>query len=154
MPNWTIEFEKWAPRIKVILYKGSPNVRKQIQTQQLRNGQFQVLLTTYEYIIKDRPVLSKIKWVHMIIDESVILPNFLGIPYVFQCATLDMYTCSLDQGASHEELTVKTFAHIDNPLQLSLPIDLDGYPLTKQFTRTLGFVELCLTQGLQLSEIL
>jgi ATP-dependent helicase STH1/SNF2 len=34
-------------------------------------GQFQVLLTTYEYIIKDRPVLSKIKWVHMIIGEGL-----------------------------------------------------------------------------------
>lgn len=75
MPNWTLEFEKWAPRIKVILYKGSPNVRKQIQTQQLRSGQFQVLLTTYEYIIKDRPVLSKIKWIHMIIDEGHRMKN-------------------------------------------------------------------------------
>jgi SNF2 family DNA or RNA helicase len=31
---------------------------------------FQVLLTTYEYIIKDRPHLSKLKWVHMIIGKS------------------------------------------------------------------------------------
>ncbi|KAG0146515.1 hypothetical protein CROQUDRAFT_62810 [Cronartium quercuum f. sp. fusiforme G11] len=75
MPNWTIEFEKWAPRIKVIIYKGSPNVRKQIQAQHLRNGQFQVLLTTYEYIIKDRPVLAKIKWIHMIIDEGHRMKN-------------------------------------------------------------------------------
>ncbi|KJA18161.1 hypothetical protein HYPSUDRAFT_1100454, partial [Hypholoma sublateritium FD-334 SS-4] len=33
-------------------------------------GTFQVLLTTYEYIIKDRPHLSKIKWLHMIVDEG------------------------------------------------------------------------------------
>ncbi|KAG1898304.1 uncharacterized protein F5891DRAFT_929732, partial [Suillus fuscotomentosus] len=35
----------------------------------LQMGQFQVLLTTYEYIIKDRPILSKLKWVHMIIGK-------------------------------------------------------------------------------------
>lgn len=33
-------------------------------------GHFQVLLTTYEFIIRDRPHLSKIKWVHMIIGSS------------------------------------------------------------------------------------
>ncbi|KAG1896089.1 SNF2 family N-terminal domain-containing protein, partial [Suillus fuscotomentosus] len=38
-------------------------------------GQFQVLLTTYEYIIKDWPILSKLKWVHMIIDEGHRMKN-------------------------------------------------------------------------------
>ncbi|KAG1841186.1 SNF2 family N-terminal domain-containing protein [Suillus tomentosus] len=38
-------------------------------------GQFQVLLTTYEYIIKDRPILSKLKWVHMIINEGHHMKN-------------------------------------------------------------------------------
>jgi hypothetical protein len=27
------------------------------------------VLSTYEYIIKDRPILSKIKWIHMIIGS-------------------------------------------------------------------------------------
>ncbi|KAA1117617.1 SWI SNF, matrix associated, actin dependent regulator of chromatin, sub a, member [Puccinia graminis f. sp. tritici] len=56
LPNWTLEFEKWAPTVKVVVYKGSPNVRK--------------CQPTYEYIIKDCPMLCKIKWVHMIIDEG------------------------------------------------------------------------------------
>jgi len=51
---------------KMIAYKGNPPQRRALQAE-LRMGQFQVLLTTYEYIIKDRPVLSKIKWIHMII---------------------------------------------------------------------------------------
>ncbi|KAJ5020690.1 SNF2 family N-terminal domain-containing protein [Bipolaris maydis] len=69
LTNWTNEFEKWAPSVSKIVYKGPPNARKQYQ-QQIRWGQFQVLLTTYEFIIKDRPILSKIKWVHMIVDEG------------------------------------------------------------------------------------
>jgi ATP-dependent helicase STH1/SNF2 len=69
MTNWSGEFAKWAPQIKAISYKGNPSQRRILQGE-LRVGHFQVLLTTYEYIIKDRPVLSKIKWVHMIIGAS------------------------------------------------------------------------------------
>lgn len=52
----------------MIAYKGNPMQRRALQGE-LRMNQFQVLLTTYEYIIKDRPHLSKIKWVHMIIGK-------------------------------------------------------------------------------------
>ena len=74
LTNWNMEFEKWAPSVTRIVYKGPPNARKQ-QQQKIRYGQFQVLLTTYEYIIKDRPVLSKVKWVHMIVDEGHRMKN-------------------------------------------------------------------------------
>jgi ATP-dependent helicase STH1/SNF2 len=74
LTNWNNEFDKWAPDVSKVVYKGPPNARKQ-QQQQIRWGQFQVLLTTYEYIIKDRPVLSKIKWTHMIVDEGHRMKN-------------------------------------------------------------------------------
>lgn len=74
LTNWNLEFDKWAPTVSKIVYKGPPNSRKQ-QQQRIRTEKFQVLLTTYEYIIKDRPVLSKIKWVHMIIDEGHRMKN-------------------------------------------------------------------------------
>ncbi|WYZ40587.1 hypothetical protein EsH8_IV_000928 [Colletotrichum jinshuiense] len=74
LTNWTLEFEKWAPSVSKIVYKGPPLIRKQHQDK-IRQGRFQVLLTTYEYIIKDRPLLSKIKWFHMIIDEGHRMKN-------------------------------------------------------------------------------
>lgn len=74
LTNWNNEFEKWAPSVTRIVYKGPPNARKQ-QQQQIRWGQFQVLLTTYEFIIKDRPILSKVKWLHMIVDEGHRMKN-------------------------------------------------------------------------------
>ncbi|KAJ5009827.1 Chromatin structure-remodeling complex subunit snf21 [Colletotrichum sp. SAR 10_99] len=74
LTNWTLEFEKWAPSVSKIVYKGPPLARKQ-QQDKIRQGRFQVLLTTYEYIIKDRPILSKIKWFHMIIDEGHRMKN-------------------------------------------------------------------------------
>ena len=76
MTNWVLEFEKWAPAITKVVYKGSPNERKQLGSV-VKAGNFNVLLTTFEYIInpKDRPVLSKVKWVHMIIDEGHRMKN-------------------------------------------------------------------------------
>ena len=50
----------------MVLYKDNPTQRHTLQGE-LRTNNFQVLLTTYEYIIKDRPYLCKIKWLHMII---------------------------------------------------------------------------------------
>lgn len=74
LTNWNLEFEKWAPTVRKITYKGTPNQRKVMQGD-IRAGNFQILLTTFEYIIKDRNLLSKVKWVHMIIDEGHRMKN-------------------------------------------------------------------------------
>lgn len=74
LTNWNIEFEKWAPGLRKITYKGTPVQRKVMQND-VRLGNFQVLLTTFEYIIKDKALLSKIRWVHMIIDEGHRMKN-------------------------------------------------------------------------------
>ena len=74
LTNWNLEFEKWAPTVSKIVYKGPPVARKQ-QQNQIKYSNFQVLLTTYEYIIKDRPILSKIKWNYMIVDEGHRMKN-------------------------------------------------------------------------------
>ncbi|KAI0693670.1 SNF2 family N-terminal domain-containing protein [Cytidiella melzeri] len=74
MTNWSGEFAKWAPGVKMISYKGNPAQRRALQNE-IRMGQFQVLLTTYEYIIKDRPILCRLRWVHMIIDEGHRMKN-------------------------------------------------------------------------------
>ena len=74
LTNWNSEFEKWAPSVKRIVYKGPPQSRKQCAAQ-MKMGTFQVVLTTYEFIIKDRPVLSKVKWLHMTVDEGHRMKN-------------------------------------------------------------------------------
>lgn len=74
LTNWTLEFERWAPAVKTLILKGSPAVRRDLYPR-IRAGDFQVCLTTYEYIIKERPLLAKIKWLHMIIDEGHRLKN-------------------------------------------------------------------------------
>merc|ERR1711892_980074 len=74
LSNWVLEFAKWAPTVSAIGYKGSPNIRR-ILAQQVKASRFNVLITTYEYIIKDKPVLSKVKWKLQIIDEGHRMKN-------------------------------------------------------------------------------
>lgn len=69
-----LEFEKWAPSITKIVYKGNPQSRRPLQAS-IKHGDFQVLLTTFDYIIKDRPILCKVKWTYMIIDEGHRMKN-------------------------------------------------------------------------------
>lgn len=60
LSNWVLEFEKWSPSVVVVSYKGSPAGRRAIQSQ-MRSTKFNVLLTTYEYVIKDKGVLAKVR---------------------------------------------------------------------------------------------
>ena len=55
-----LELDKWAPSVKKVAYKGSPNMRKAAQPI-LKSGKFNVLITTYEYVMKDKGLLSKVR---------------------------------------------------------------------------------------------
>lgn len=59
LSNWVLEFEKWAPSTIVVPYKGSPGVRRVVQSQ-MKSSKYNVLLTTYEYVIKDKAILAKV----------------------------------------------------------------------------------------------
>lgn len=74
LSNWLLEFEKWAPSIIVVSYKGSPNMRRSAASQ-IRVGKFNVVLTTYEYVMKDKSVLSKVRWRYMVVDEGHRMKN-------------------------------------------------------------------------------
>merc|ERR1719356_565714 len=74
LSNWMLEFEKWAPSVTAISYKGSPQMRRAVQGQ-IRAGKFNVLVTTYEYIIREKAILSKLRWKYMIIDEGHRMKN-------------------------------------------------------------------------------
>ena len=75
MENWALEFEKWCPTLKLVRYAGGPQNRKNLQSTVLKNKDFEVLLTQYEYITKDKKILKKINWNYIIIDEGHRIKN-------------------------------------------------------------------------------
>jgi ATP-dependent helicase STH1/SNF2 len=86
--NWVMEFDKWAPDIKKIIYKGKKSERPEL-ARSLKEQKFNVLITTYEYIMLDRSTLSKILWQYIIVDEGHRMKNqkskfamTLGIQYM------------------------------------------------------------------------
>ena len=59
LSNWVNEFRRWCPTATVVVYKGTPAQRKALYRDEIREGHFNVLLTTYEYIIRDKACLRK-----------------------------------------------------------------------------------------------
>ncbi|KAF6205797.1 hypothetical protein GE061_019971 [Apolygus lucorum] len=105
LSNWVLEFEKWAPSVFVVAYKGSPGMRRTLQSQ-MRSTKFNVLLTTYEYVIKDKSVLAKIHWKYMIIDEGHRMKN---------------HHCKLTQVLNTHYLAPHRLLLTGTPLQNKLP---------------------------------
>jgi SWI/SNF-related matrix-associated actin-dependent regulator of chromatin subfamily A protein 2/4 len=72
--NWSYEINRWLPDMKVIIYDGDKQKRKTMRDTQITSGDFNVLLTTFEFSMRDT-MLRKIAWEYIIIDEAHRLKN-------------------------------------------------------------------------------
>lgn len=75
LPNWIHEFSTWAPSIHAVLYDGRLDERKAMREEISRDGKFNVLITHYDLIMRDKAFLKKIHWYYMIVDEGHRLKN-------------------------------------------------------------------------------
>ncbi|KAG8660293.1 hypothetical protein MANES_02G141700v8 [Manihot esculenta] len=82
LSNWAKEFRKWLPDMNVIVYVGTRASREVCQQYEFYNDKkvgrpikFNALLSTYEVVLKDKAVLSKIKWNYLMVDEAHRLKN-------------------------------------------------------------------------------
>lgn len=75
LSNWAMEFTRWAPSVAVVIYKGKPPTRKAIYKEEVVGGMYNVLLTSYEYVMIDKSDLGRIEWNYIIIDEGHRIKN-------------------------------------------------------------------------------
>ncbi|XP_004508316.1 uncharacterized protein [Cicer arietinum] len=77
LPGWESEINFWAPSVNKIVYAGPPEERRRLFKERIVHQKFNVLLTTYEYLMNkhDRPKLSKVHWHYIIIDEGHRIKN-------------------------------------------------------------------------------
>jgi SNF2 family DNA or RNA helicase len=72
-----MSYSLWGGLNTAITAGGQPDMdlRKLAVNPDIGAFLFHVTPSAYEYIIKDRPHLSKLKWVHMIVDEGHHMKN-------------------------------------------------------------------------------
>ncbi|KAI2825290.1 chromatin-remodeling ATPase CHD1 [Aspergillus niger CBS 101883] len=81
MPSWAETFDYWTPDLNYVVYNGNEAARTVLREHELmvdgnpRRPKFNVLLTTYEYVLLDSAFLSQFKWQFMAVDEAHRLKN-------------------------------------------------------------------------------
>ena len=82
LPNWKKEFGIWAPSLNTVVYVGDGQSREVIRTYEVYNSggkgrrfKMNVLLTTYEVVLKDSTFMKSIQWAYLMVDEAHRLKN-------------------------------------------------------------------------------
>ncbi|KAI1500774.1 chromatin-remodeling complex ATPase-like protein [Biscogniauxia marginata] len=75
LDNWKREFEKWTPEVNVLVLQGAKEERHALINERLIDEKFDVCITSYEMILREKAHLRKFAWEYIIIDEAHRIKN-------------------------------------------------------------------------------
>ncbi|XP_029024995.1 chromodomain-helicase-DNA-binding protein 1 [Betta splendens] len=109
LTSWQREIQLWAPQMNVVVYLGDISSRNMIRTHEWmhlhsKRLKFNILLTTYEILLKDKSFLGSVNWAFIGVDEAHRLKNDDSL----------LYKTMIDFKSNHRLLITGT------PLQNSL----------------------------------
>ena len=80
MINWEIEFKKFLPGFKVMVYFGSPKERREKRVGWAKDELiFNVCICSYALVLQDALVFRKKNWHYLILDEAHQIKNFKSL---------------------------------------------------------------------------
>jgi SWI/SNF-related matrix-associated actin-dependent regulator of chromatin subfamily A member 5 len=75
LDNWKREFAKWTPEVNVLVLQGAKDERNALINERLIDEKFDVCITSYEMILREKSHLKKFAWEYIIIDEAHRIKN-------------------------------------------------------------------------------
>ncbi|ETN41555.1 uncharacterized protein HMPREF1541_03491 [Cyphellophora europaea CBS 101466] len=75
LDNWAREFKKWTPEVNVLVLQGAKDDRQQLIKDRVVDEKFDVLVTSYEMILREKSHLRKFAWEYIIVDEAHRIKN-------------------------------------------------------------------------------
>lgn len=129
LDNWKREFAKWTPEVDVLVLQGAKDERHNLINDRLVDEKFDVCITSYEMVLREKAHLKKFAWEYIIIDE--VCHSLQG-----ECN----YT-KQRLGASNQERGIFTVAS-DPTLLVPKPTPHHRYSTAKQPPRAVGTSQL------------
>lgn len=75
LDNWCREFNKWTPEVNVFVLQGDKQTRTNVMNERLFSFNFDICITSYEMVIREKAQLRKIAWQYIVVDEAHRIKN-------------------------------------------------------------------------------
>jgi len=70
LANWMNEFKKWCPTLRAVCLIGDQETRNKFIRDTMMAGGWDVIVTSYEMLLREKSVFKKFNWKYMVIDEA------------------------------------------------------------------------------------